>query len=448
MLHRWKRGTQAVGVAMALSGGIAISGQHVVSMTITQNQPDLPALASASLSDDGRFVTFESLARLVHADEDEVIDVYVLEIASGRVELISVATNGLSEGDTSSAPRLSGDGRYVVFESITPRPQPVCVTVYVRDRNAAATRALATAWDNPSRGVCARRPAISADGESNDQGLVAQGDANGTQSDVYVINRRTGHVERISLAIGGTQPTKGASFAPSVSGSGEFVAFTSTACLDGGPSDQPSSPGTAPCKPRVFVRNLATGLTRGLTATDGRRPNGSTHSPALSGDGRTMVFVSTATNLARGDRNVRPDIYSYDLRTGSVELLSRSLRGNAGNGASVRPAISENGRYVAFDSSASDLVSNGSGGSTDRDHNLVNDVFLLDRRTGLTSRLSQEGPGRPWWEPSAGPAMDANARVVVFSSRHATDEGDVNADFDLFILQRPRDALVGLAAGG
>lgn len=310
--------------------------------------------------------------------------------------------------------------------------------MFVRDRHVGLTRALARAWDDPSRVVCAKQPAISADGEwvafeSNAEDLVAGGDANGAESDVFLVNIRTSHVARVSLSSDGLHPAAGASYAPSVSGRGELVAFTSTACLDGGPRDPPSGPVTTPCKPRVFVRNMAAGRTRGVTAAGGMRPNGSTHSPALSADGSGLAFVSTATNLHAADRNERPDVYFHDLRSGWVELLSRTPRGMAGNGVSLRPAISETGRYVAFDSGASDLVCSGRCAG-DYDHNLVNDVFLLDRETGLMRRLSQYAPGRPWWELSVGPALDATGRIVVFSSRHATDGDDVDALFDLFVV--------------
>jgi Tol biopolymer transport system component len=441
MAHRWECRTRGLGVVLAIVGVAALSARQRHLKTIRQSQPYTSPLASASVSGDGRFVAFESLTRLVPADHNDAVDIYVLEIASGRVELVSVGMDGKSAGDSSLTPRLSGDGRYVVFDSITPRPQPPCGTVFFRDRYAGLTRALVTARDNPSWVVCAKRPAISADGEwvafeSNAEDLVEGVDANGAESDVYLANIRTRHVARVSLSSDGSQPASGASYAPSVSGRGELVAFTSTACLDGGPRepDPPSGPVTTPCKPRVFVRNVSAGRTRGVTAAGGMRPNGSTHSPALTADGTGLAFVSAATNLQPGDRNDRPDVYFYELRSGRLELLSRTPRGMAGNGASLRPAISETGRYVAFDSGASDLVCSGRCASGDYDHNLVNDVFLLDRQTGLTSRLSQYAPRRPWWEPSIGPAVDATGRVVVFSSRHATDEDDVDGLFDLFMV--------------
>lgn len=144
--------------------------------------------------------------------------------------------------------------RYVAFDSVTPGPHAPCVTVFLRDRQQTTARPFATAWDDPSGIVCATRPAISADGqwvafESTAQDLVEGIDANGSQSDVYIVNTTTGHASRISVASDGTQSPAGNSYAASLSAPGRLVAFTSTACLDGGPSDSSARSAVAPCKP-------------------------------------------------------------------------------------------------------------------------------------------------------------------------------------------------------
>ena len=418
---------------------VALAWERRVPRTLVQRHLHTPAIASASVSSNGRFVAFESLARLVATDTNSFSDVYVLNIDSGLLELVSIGVNGTASKDSSSTPRLSGDGRYVMFDSVTPGPHAPCGTVFMRDRHNTTTRALATAWDDSSRIVCATRPAISADGqwvafESSAQDLVEGIDANGLQSDVYIVNTSTGHAARVSVASDGTQSSAGSSFGASVSATGRLVAFTSTACLDGGPSNSPTRSALAPCTPRVYVRDLLAGATRGVSAPGGSRPNGSTYSPALSAEGQYVVFVSTATNLAPGDTNDAPDVYTYALESKSVELVSRTPSGKAGNGASVRPAASDSGRFVAFDSTASDLICSGRCAARDRDHNLVSDVFVLDRESGRMRRYSQDVTGEPWWTPSIGPALDGAARVIAFSSRHALDARDVRADFDLFVL--------------
>jgi Tol biopolymer transport system component len=157
----------------------------------------------------------------------------------------------------------------------------------------------------------------------------------------------------------------------------------------------------------VFVRDLQRGVTeRASAAANGRPPDGASYLPAISGDGRWGAFVSNATDLAAGDR--------------------------AGDGGSTSPALSQNGRFVAFQSNASDLVCRARCPRADEDVNLVSDVFVFDRDSGLIRRVSQD-PDGGWLESSVQPAIDPSGRVVVFSSRHPTDEHDLGNDSDLFV---------------
>ena len=146
-----RRTTRALAVASKVSALLAIEILVTVALagearhTVVQRHLNTPTIASASMSSDGRFVAFESLARLVATDTNHVSDVYMLNIESGHLELISVGVNGTASTDTSSTPRLSGDGRYVVFDSVAPRPRASCVTVFLRDRQQTAARPIATA---------------------------------------------------------------------------------------------------------------------------------------------------------------------------------------------------------------------------------------------------------------------------------------------------------------
>jgi Tol biopolymer transport system component len=418
--------------------------------TFEQRYSWYPPKVGVSVSRDGRVIAFESLAQLVAADTNRYSDVYVSSRDSGGLELVSVGVDGAARNGSSSTPRLSGDGRYVAFESVRSQQAEPCTTVFLRDRLRAMTRAVVALGGDPARIACAAHPAINGDGrwvafESSAQDLVEGGDANGLASDVYLVDTQTGGIARISVTSDGRQSSVGSSYAPSIDATGRFVGFTSTACLDGS-SGRPST--ADPCLPQVYVRDLAAGTTRAINGPRGVAPNGAAFGAALSGDGRYVAFASLATNLARGDTNRSADVYVHDRATGSVELLSRTGDGKAGNGPSSRPAISESGRFVAFDSTASDLICARRCGPGGSDHNLVSDVFLLDRSAaeagalrgegGRLRRVSRECDGSPWWEQSAGPAIDGAGELVAFSSRHATDPGDLRADFDLFLWSASR----------
>jgi Tol biopolymer transport system component len=166
-------------------------------------------------------------------------------------------------------------------------------------------------------------------------------------------------------------------------------------------------------------------------------PDGPSFHPAVSGDGRWVAFVSEATNLVPRDRNRAADVYVHDVHTGQTTLVSRSARGGSATGASRHPALSGDGRFVAFVSDASDLDCAGRCPGQVPDLNLVADVYLFDTLTNAVARVSGARARSPWWEVSTGPSLDAAGRVIAFSSRHPIDRSDLKHDFDLFVEEIP-----------
>jgi hypothetical protein len=124
-------------------------------------------------------------------------------------------------------------------------------------------------------------------------------------------------------------------------------------------------------------------------------------------------------------------VYLRDLLTKMTELVSHNRSGESANGASRLPVISQDGRIVVFQSQASDLICGARCAESDRDINLVADIFVHDRARGQTSRVSRGSTG--WMESSIGPAIDASATVIAFSSRHPRDAADDRDDYDLFV---------------
>jgi Tol biopolymer transport system component len=229
----------------------------------------------------------------------------------------------------------------------------------------------------------------------------------------------TGHLGRINLASGGGDPLpSGVRVTPSLSADGRFVAFGAAARPSTGHAPRPLS--------QVYVRDNQLNTT--FRVSEGWRP-------VISADGRYVAFVSGATNLVAGDRNRSPDVFLADLKTGSIELVSRSATGGSANGRSMAPALSADARFVAFQSEASDLVCARHCAPADDDINLLWDVFVLDRRDHSMTRLSADAAGG-WMEASVGPSVDSAGDVMAFSSRHPTDAADVKNDFDLFVVQR------------
>ena len=341
--------------------------------------------ASAAISADGRFVAFITYSRLVPADMDDEGDVYVLDRNRQDVTLES-ANTGAASGDASH-PAISGDGRFVVFEH--------AAAVVLRDRHETLTMVIGEG----------HHPSITQDGErvlysAATVDSVVDADTNGAHSDVYAFHVRGGHTDRVSVGLTGLDEAKAASIHPSPSSDGRFVAFASRLPMDAGRRSVS----------QVFVRDTQRSTTRHL---------GSGWEPSMSGDGRFVAFVKVAGTL--------PQIVLADLQTGQMRTITTSTRRGLGNGASVNPKISSNGRFIAFQSEATDLVDH-------EDFNLLWDVFLFDRMTGVMRRVSGD-PDEVWMEPSGGPSIDAHGTVVAFSSRHPTDAADKRNDFDLYVAE-------------
>lgn len=436
------RATTSAGTwAMAVCLGLPAQERDAILLTVPQRDGWRSASdpAPAGLSADGRWIAFESYARLAPADTDNRRDVYVLDRTSGRVTLESVTGGGQALAGDSRHPRLSGDGRYLVFETTISEAdgRPSGTEIVFRDRMQNTTRPVSVGASGSGSEAWSRAPAISEDGRvvvfaSSAVDLVAGRDENGGGEDVYLFELGTGATRRISVDVNGRQPADGASFAPSISGDGRYVAFTSNATLDGRNARSPGGRAIA----SIYVRDLRLGLTERVSAgVEGSPPNGSSSDPSISRDGRYVAFVSEATNLVAGDRNPSADVLLRDRPRGVTVLISRGTDGGPANGPSAHPAVSADGRLVAFQSQASNMVCVRRCSPAVEDVNLVSDVFVVDRVSGLTSRISASPEG-PWPEESAAPQFDAAGDVVTFTSRHPIDERDAGNDFDLFVRVR------------
>ncbi|MER5530549.1 hypothetical protein ABT075_39250 [Streptomyces sp. NPDC002677] len=167
-------------------------------------------------------------------------------------------------------------------------------------------------------------------------------------------------------------------------------------------------------------------------ATDGTQADAASAAPALSADGRYVAFTSAAGNLVRGDRNGVADVFVRDLRTGRTERIAK--------GPASTPALSGDGRYVVFATSAA--LAKG-------DDNGVADIYLYDRRTHRTERVSKGHPTD--WLANSYPAISANGRVVAYAtSAPDAAPGDTNERADVIVHDRRtgRDQLVQYTTSG
>lgn len=372
-------------------------------------------------------VAFESHAtNLVVGDTNERLDVFVRELGSGTTVRASVSSSG-AEGDGDSGhPAISADGRWVAFESTATNLVPVddngaTSDVFVHDLVTGDTELVSLSDADLQVQRPSSSPAISGDGRYVafvcDSGALAGGDANGV-ADVFLRDRQIGTTTLVSVSSAGVVGNL-ASYGPAMTPDARYVAFFSYA--HDLVSDADNNPDAD-----IFVRDQVAGTTSRVSP-DSAAPGiaGASRLPDLSADGRYVTFVSNASWLVADDTNGFDDVFVVDRQTSVVSRASVHSSGAQGYGPSRFPAISADGRYIAFDSFADTLTDDAPG--------YPPQVFLHDRVAQTTRRVSfaQGGDGADRW--SANPAISGEGLRVAFASEAATlVAGDTNGLRDVF----------------
>ncbi len=330
---------------------------------------------------------------------------------------VSVAPDG-SDPDRSSSsyPAISADGRFVAFAShatnLVAGDTNLCPDVFVRDRTTGITTRVSVASDGTQLFSFSSRPVISADGR-----FVAFTSG----AEILVHDRETGATTPASVASDGTPANQWSSGA-AISADGRFVAFRSSASnLVAGDTNDAFD---------VFVHDRVSGVTTRVSVTSaGAQTAGSApeEDPAISADGRYVAFTSSATDLVAGDTNGVSDVFVHDRETGATTLVSVASDGTQADDYSGNPAISADGRFVAFMSFAANLVAG--------DTNGCPDVFVHDRATGITTRVSVATDGTQGDRLSEIPAISGDGRFVAFTS-NATNLAGGDTTYDVFVHDR------------
>jgi len=439
------RSTQAV-LALSLVAPSAVAAQvtsraSVNSAGVQANEDSF----NASISADDRCVAFASRSdNLAAGDTNTSFDIFVRDLLSGTTELISVDSAGAQANGFSYWTSISADGRFVAFVSEATNLVAVDTNgvrdVFVRDRQSGTTeRVNVDSAGTQGNGSC-HYPSLSADGRyvafSGYAGNLVPGDTNGA-ADVFVRDRQSGTTERVSVTSAGIQANgSSGEYALWMSADGRYVAFNSDASnLVAGDTNGARD---------VFVHDRQSGTTERVSVDSaGAEGNGFSGSNGVSitADGRYVVFDSSASNLVSGDTNVARDIFVRDRQTGTTERASVDSAGTQGNYHSGWPSISADGRYVAFDSYASNLVLG--------DTNSARDVFVRDRQSGTTELASVSSTGTQGNADSYPALFSADHRYVVFGS-YATNlvAGDTNYRLDVFIRDRAYSPLTSLCDPG
>jgi archaellum component FlaF (FlaF/FlaG flagellin family) len=327
---------------------------------------------SSSISGDGRFVAFtldQSIFRIGAPNNNinNSDDIFVRDLLTNTTTRVSVDPAGNPGNDSSYDPSISADGRFVAFQSDASNLVP---------------------------------------GDTNNSG------------DIFVGDLLTNTTTRVSVGSAGNEGNS-LSRRSSISGDGRFVAFASDATN--------LVPGDTNNSTDIFVRDLSTNTTTLVSASSsGDRGNNDSELPSISANGRFVAFRSLATNLVPGDTNDSRDIFVRDLLTNTITLVSVSSNGDRANDSSSRCSISADGRFVAFDSDATNLVPG--------DTNNTTDIFVRDLSTNTTSRISISSTGNQGNEDFYTPFISADGRFVTFSSEASNlVPGDTNDSEDIFV---------------
>ena len=326
-----------------------------------------------SLSFDGRYTAFESRVALVAGDTNGASDVYVHDRVANSLRRVSESSLGAEAiGGESGRPVISANGRFVTFESravnLVPGDTNGLQDVFLHDRDA------------------------DQDGVFDEPGAVS--------------------TTRVSVPSTGGQTLRGASGRPSISGNGRWIVFETLA-------DNLVAADTNALAD-ICVHDRLTGTTRRVNVSTAgvEALGGPSLNPVISLNGRHIAFESGANNLVAGDTNMFRDVFLHDrdtdgngvmdqpgaIATTRVSVTSSTLQ--ALNGDSTNPSITQEGRWVAFGSKATNLVANDTNGESD--------VFLHDAQLNTTVRLSQGPSGQQYIGPSTNPRISANGSRLVF----------------------------------
>lgn len=379
------------------------------------------------ISDDNRYAVFYSDAsNLVAGDTNGVQDIFMKDLTTGTTTRVSVDSAGNQSSSMSYAPRISANGRYVVFGSmdsfgVTDVNGP-SEDVFVRDLTNGTTNCVSLNSTGTQTGDNrSMYPEVSSNGlvtfQSEATDLIPGGSGgfhifvrNLSTNNTIIVSRATG----VAGAIGNSD-----SYGPHITPDGRYVAFSSLATN----LVLADTNGTFD----VFVRDLTTNQTACASVDlTGKPGNGYSDGASISADGRYIAFFSNATNLMATATNGKYQVFVRDTIANTTVLASVDSSGIQGDGDSMAPSISADGRYVAFQSDSGNLVAG--------DTNSKWDIFVRDLVANTTIRISVDDNGAQSNDASTTAVLSADGKYVLFTSQASNlVSGDTNLKSDVFM---------------
>jgi Tol biopolymer transport system component len=368
-----------------------------------------------SISADGRYVAFASPANnIVLGDTNLGTDVFVRDLVSNSVVLVSRAMSGGSANGTSVEPSISADGTRVAFHTtaaLVASDTNGVIDVYVRELSTQTTIRVSSPLVSGTAGD-STWPAISGNGRyvafnSVSDNLV-NGDTNG-HIDVFVRDLNTSSTERASVATGGTQASGGfGSFDPDVSDDGNLVVFSSNETSLGGPDSAVR---------HIYVRNRSQNTTALLTRAPSNFPSsaGVAQDPSISSDGAWVMFHSTMSDLVAGDLNGVEDVFRVAAGGGSLTRVG--LATDEGQGEGANTMINADGRFLTYSS----------------DFSGQREVYRYDADLVTAVRYSVDSNGVDADGPSRDSAISGDGRTIAFLSTATNLGGSASGGSNVYV---------------
>lgn len=351
---------------------------------------------------------------------------------------VSVASNGTQSNNLSEYAKISGDGRYVVFDSLGTNlvsgDTNNSKDIFVHDRHMSETQRVSLATDGGQGNADSVRANINVDGHyitfASLASNIVSNDTNGVL-DIFLRDLTTGVTERVSISDEEIEANNTSDSWHTLSANGRYIVFASLATN--------LVPNDTNGKYDIFVRDrLAQTTERISVSSAGNQGNDDSRYPSISADGRYIVYASLANNLVPNDTNAVWDAFLYDRQNATTIRVSVGSGGTEANAGVAFPKISPDGRYIAFSTPASNIV----GGDTNGEY----DVFLYDRVTINTVRISLGVGGVEANNDSVNPEISWDGSYIAYSAQASNLVlGDTNGQQDIFLYDRQKNETIRIS---
>jgi Tol biopolymer transport system component len=399
----------------AMVAGAAVDDTVLVSLSGTQEHANGDSGPGIAVSASGGRIAFESSAdNLSNADNNAVVNIFVRDVVTGAITLVSRNNAGVGADAASANPAISADGQFVVFESgadnLSDADDNSVTNVFRHDISTGTTELVSQGSDAVAADGDSGNPAVSGSGEViafESRATNLSADDDDAAKDIFTRNIAQGTTALVSRINGVGPGANGNSFDPSISKSGTRIAFASDAdnlYAD----DRDLYTNVFVVEPRFrFLTHVSRTTAIGAVSEPA---NGRSTQPVISGNGGFVAFTSTATNL--GPVTAPENVFLRYLQANNTSLVSRMAgQGAAGTDSSGGPAISEDGLHVAFASGADNL--------SDQDNDALTNVFERHAYYGTTTLVSRAtgAAGAPLDGSASGPAISAVGDFVAFAAQ-------------------------------